>query len=182
MKDKIEEAAKQADKLKRKLYNTKLIPTENAGDCFRTDEVMRYINGVEAIFEALSQQEPVKGVEELKTKWIKELEMWKRTYGENALFHTDAQKKNAISYASCITSFLSDVEKLLPHLTPNNQQSEAVGFLEFVDLQGYYKANIRQMDGLIREVYMKDGNMADEFTAEQLFTEYQKQKGINQPK
>ena len=60
----------------------------------------------------------------------------------------------------------------------NTKSSEAVDFLKWVDLMQYYKANIRQVDGFTREVYMRGNNISDEFTEEQLYTEFLKSKGI----
>jgi len=66
-KQEIEEALKKAETLKKKLYNTKTISLpNNGGDVFHTQEVMRYINGIEDLLNALSQPKENNGVGVLK--------------------------------------------------------------------------------------------------------------------
>lgn len=52
-------------------------------------------------------------------KWEKELDIWKRTYNENALFNTKEQRQKAIHFAAAITSMLKDLKTLAGTDTEN---------------------------------------------------------------
>jgi hypothetical protein len=106
-KQKIEEAA---ENLKRKLFNTELIHLDNhGGSVFHTQEVMRYINGIEDLISNLSQPPEHKGLEELKAEIEK-------------ILYTDVANLQDEEYVEQVEGAMESIMELISlHLSPQSK-------------------------------------------------------------
>lgn len=112
--------------------------------------------------EALSQQEPIKMVDELKKEFIKECTQEVETFYKGL-------RRFKVSIEDVFNFFL-------PHLRTSNTQSDAVEFAQWIN------DNCQMQNSLPKDewYYVDKDSKRNRLTSEELYAEFQNSKGIKQ--
>lgn len=148
-----------AEKIKKTLFNSEIIHTENHGDTFRCDNIMRAMNSYESLIESLTKElqearEDVKEFEHVVGELQKDLDLYaaRETESENYVKELQEEIKGIANKCLELTSNNRELQKEISELKRLDENGTAIN----EQLNGYLIERGNKIESLQSQITSKE--------------------------